>query len=191
MAKYAKIKNFDIANGEGIGVSIYFSGCDANPKCKGCFNSELWEFNKGDNFTVNVMYNKLFELLKNPHIDHLSILGGEPLALNNIRYQFNKDGRRVREMSNVSQLVWLTRILFPDKKIWLWTHYTWEELMSNTNRHFELIRLRVIPYIDVLVDGRFEEEHKDLSLKWCGSSNQRVIDVKKSIKNNKIELYKE
>lgn len=189
MARYSKIKNFDIANGEGLGVSIYFSGCDATPKCKGCFNSELWKFDKGNNFTVNVMYNELFELLKNPHIDHLSILGGEPLALNNISYQFNKDGSRIREMSNVTQLVLLTKNLFPDKKIWLWTHYTWGELMNNTDRHFELIRAHIIPYLDVLVDGRFEEEHKDLKLKWCGSSNQRVIDVKKSLIQNKIVTY--
>lgn len=169
MANYVKIKNFDVANGSGIGVSIFFAGCDKEPKCKGCFNSEAWSFDMGYPFTEEVRY-KVFELLDNPHINHLSILGGEPLANENV--------------SDVSYLCHKVKVAFPNKKVWVWTHYTWEELMKDKLNYY------VLKDIDVLVDGEFVEEQKDLTLPWCGSRNQRVIDVQKSLRENKVVLYK-
>lgn len=168
MAKYMKIKNFDIANGEGIGISIFFSGCDKEPKCKGCFNSESWSFDAGKPFTKEVRW-ELLNLLDNPHISHLSILGGEPLAKNNI--------------DDVSYLCHKVKSVFPNKKIWVWTHYTWEELMNDELNYY------LLKDIDVLVDGQYIEDQRDLTLKWRGSRNQRVINVQQSLKQNKVILY--
>ena len=188
MSNYLKIKNYDIANGDGIGVSIFFSGCDKEPKCKGCFNSEAWPFEVGKKFNQDTI-EYILELLNNSHINHLSILGGEPLADKN-------------EL-DVLTLVKKVKEHFPNKKIWLWTWRSFESLLiSQYNmkivgidefNHPEIIESRspheILKYIDVLVDGPFIEEEKDLKLKWKGSKNQRVIDVKKSLEKNKIELF--
>ena len=169
MANYIKIKNFDIANGSGIGVSIFFAGCDMEPKCHGCFNSEAWSFDAGELFTNDTL-NEVLKLVSNSHISHLSILGGEPLAEANI--------------PAVSKLCNKVKTYYSDKKIWLWTHYKWESLIEN-----EFIRVFILPYIDILVDGEFIEKEKDLTLPWCGSRNQRVVDVKESLKQSKVVLY--
>lgn len=163
MAKYIKIKNFDIANGEGIGVSIFFSGCDRKEKCKDCFNSSAWDFNAGQDFSQAAI-DEILTLLSNPHINHLSILGGEPLAKQNI--------------DSVKKLVKTAKEHFPNKKIWLWT---WRDFSSITDDN-------LLKYIDVLVDGPFIKELKNLNLKYCGSSNQRVINVQKSLEEKKIIL---
>lgn len=168
MANIAKIKQWDIANGEGIGVSVYFSGCDKEPKCKGCFNSEIWDFNAGEPFTKDT-YKQIFEMLKNPHVNHLAILGGEPLARENF--------------GAVRALCVMVKNYFPDKKVWLWTHYRWEQM----GEMLDLIH----GLVDVLIDGEYIEEQRDLTLKWRGSSNQRVIDVAKSLEQEKIVLYKD
>lgn len=168
MANYLKIDDFDIANGVGIGVSIFFAGCDMNPKCKGCFNKEAWDFNVGKPFTQEVRW-EVLDLMDNPNISHLSILGGEPLAKNNI--------------TSVSILCHKAKVAFPDKKVWVWTHYTWEELMKD-DLNFYLLK-----DIDILVDGEFIEEQKDLTLPFRGSKNQRLIDVQKSLEENKTVLY--
>lgn len=168
MANYVKIKNFDVANGEGLGVTVYFAGCDMNPKCKGCFNCEAWDFNAGEPFTQEVRW-KVLDLLDNPYVNHLSVLGGEPLAAENI--------------TTVGYLCHKAKVAFPDKKVWVWTHYTWEELMKDKHSFYFL------KDIDILVDGEFIEEQKDLTLKWRGSRNQRVIDVQESLKQDKIVLY--
>lgn len=158
----------DIANGDGIGVAVFFSGCDANPKCKECFNSDIWDENCGQPYTTSVKW-KILKMLDNPHIDHLSILGGDPMTDYNIQA--------------VGGLVRAVKEIHPDKKIWLWTWRMFEQLKIDKDRKI------ILPYIDILVDGRFIEAEKDLSLPYCGSRNQRVIDVQKTLINGEIVLY--
>jgi anaerobic ribonucleoside-triphosphate reductase activating protein len=170
MCNYAKIKNWDVANGEGLGVSVYFSGCDKEPKCKGCFNSEIWDYDVGQPFTKDTTY-EVLDMVKNPHINHLSILGGEPLAAKNI--------------SKVSYLCQKVKTYYADKKVWLWTHYKWEDLIKEP-----FILHYVLPYVDVLVDGEYIESKRDLRLKWRGSYNQRVIDVPLSLKHKVVVSHR-
>lgn len=170
MSNYSKIKTFDIANGKGIRTSIFFSGCEHY--CKNCFNSELWDFNVGQSFTKEVYESKIKPTM-NEHITGISILGGEPLHPNNITATFN--------------LVKWFKEDFPKKTIWLWSGYTWEELTSKSNSNYK-INIGILNNIDVLVDGKYVDELRDISLKWCGSSNQRVINIQDSLKENKIVL---
>lgn len=171
MSNYSKIKTFDIANGKGIRTSIFFSGCEHY--CKNCFNSELWDFNVGQSFTKEVYESKIKPTM-NEHITGISILGGEPLHPNNITATFN--------------LVKWFKEDFPKKTIWLWSGYTWEELTSKSNSNYK-INIGILNNIDVLVDGKYVDELRDISLKWCGSTNQRVINIQESLKENKIVLY--
>lgn len=179
MSNYMKIKNFDIADGEGIGVSIFLSGCSIH--CKGCFNKEAWDFNAGQPFTYETL-GYLMELCGNEHISHLSILGGDGFAPQNIAttYMICKEFKK----------------RYPNKKIWCWTGYNYEYLLSEEYQlslpmldYIDDIAFLTLQLIDVLVDGRFIEEQKDLSLKWCGSTNQRVIDVQKTIDECEVVLY--
>ena len=161
--RYNKIRKMDISNGPGVRVSIFVQGCSFN--CKNCFNPETHDFNKGEEFTYDTI-NKLLELSDKEYINGLSILGGEPL------HEFNILG--------TIKLAKAFKEKFPNKTIWVWTGFLFENVINKD----------IFKYIDVLVDGRFEEEHKDIRLKYCGSTNQRVIDVKQSIEQNKIVLYK-
>ena len=161
--RYNKIRKMDISNGPGVRVSIFVQGCSFN--CKNCFNPETHDFNKGKEFTYDTI-NKLLELSDKEYINGLSILGGEPL------HEFNILG--------TIKLAKAFKEKFPDKTIWVWTGFLFENVINKD----------IFKYINVLVDGRFEEEHKDIRLKYCGSTNQRVIDVKQSIEQNKIVLYK-
>ncbi len=179
MSNYAKIKRFDITNGCGIKTSIFFSGCEHY--CKNCFNQELWDFGVGKPFNRKV-YEQEIKPTINEHIAGLSILGGEPFHPINLY--------------SVYLLTSWFKSDFPDKNIWIWTGYTFEELQSK--EYMELQSKadylngtsdKILRNIDVLVDGRFVEEQKDLTLKWCGSKNQRVIDVQKSLKDRKVVLY--
>ena len=149
---YAGIYTADVANGLGWRVSLFVSGCTLH--CKGCFNPEAWDFKFGKPFTMTTQ-NKILELLKPDHIKGLSILGGNPTEPQNER-ELIPFIKRVKEY-------------YPDKDIWLWTGHTLEELKA---RDDELIKL-----CDVVVDGRFEEEKKDASLAFRGSSNQRIINM--------------
>jgi anaerobic ribonucleoside-triphosphate reductase activating protein len=153
---YSVIRPYDIANGPGIRVSLFVSGCRNH--CKGCFNPETWDFNYGQEFTWETLH-EIEELLKSPHIAGLSILGGDPFEAENREW--------------VETLCAYVKHNCPGKDIWVWTGY---DFLTDG-----LIDLPVMKYINVLVDGRFEEDLKDLRLKWRGSSNQRVIDVKKSV----------
>ena len=162
MANYGNIKYCDIANGIGIRTSVFISGCTHH--CKNCFNPETHDFNKGEEFTYSTI-NKILELSNKDYIKGLSILGGEPL------HEFNILG--------TIRLAKAFKEKFPNKTIWVWTGFLFENVINKD----------IFKYIDVLVDGRFEEENKDIRLKYCGSTNQRVIDVQKSIKENKIYLY--
>ena len=161
--KYNRIRKTDISNGPGIRVSIFMQGCVFH--CKGCFNQETWDFSQGNEFTKETIEN-IINLANMPHIRGLSILGGEPLHPKNI------DG--------TTQLAKIFKEKYPDKTIWLWTGFTFDK---------DINQEEILNYIDVLIDGQFKEELHNPLLKWRGSSNQRVIDVKESLKNKKVILY--
>lgn len=153
---YAAIKKTDIANGPGVRVSLFVSGCRRH--CKGCFNSETWNFNYGNLFGKSTM-NEILEALDKEYIEGFSILGGEPFENENKETVYNVI-RTVKEK-------------FPQKTIWCYSGFCFEELAESSRNILELI--------DVLVDGPFVEEKKNLRLKFRGSENQRIIDVKKSL----------
>lgn len=172
MSNIAKIKTYDIANGKGIRTSIFFSGC--THACKGCFNQELWDFNVGEQFNREFYETKIKPTI-NEHIDGISILGGEPFHPDNVEA--------------TSDLIdWFLQD-FPDKTIWVWSGYTWEELMYRCRTEESDDLNWLLCSIDILVDGRFIEEERDLSLLWRGSKSQRVIDVQKSLEQNEVVLY--
>lgn len=162
---YNKIRKMDISNGPGVRVSIFFQGCHFH--CDGCFNSDTWDFNGGKEFN-EITINHILELCDSDVISGLSILGGEPLHPVNI--------------SGTVKLCKSFKEKYPNKTIWLWSGYLFEEYIKDKE---------IINYLDVLVDGRFEIEKYDSTLKYKGSSNQRVIDVKKTIKNHKIIIFNE
>lgn len=159
--RYNKIRQMDISNGPGVRVSIFMQGCAFN--CKNCFNPETHDF-KGGKELDDKSINKLIDLSNHEYISGLSILGGEPLHPKNI------DG--------TTKLAKIYKETYPDKNIWVWTGYKFDDEILKDKEIFK--------YIDVLVDGQFEEELYSPILKWKGSSNQRVIDVKKSLKQNEI-----
>lgn len=173
---YATIKWTDIANGEGVRISLFVSGCTHH--CKNCFNQVAWDFSYGNVFDEETQA-RIFEGLKSGYIAGLSLLGGEPLEPQNQEalYPFVK---RVRER-------------FPNKTIWCYTGFVLDEktgVLTNVAKN-TLYTQRLISLFDVLVDGPFVEELKDIRLKFRGSSNQRVIDVKKTLASNQVVLYLE
>ena len=180
--RYAQIRSMDISNGEGVGVSLFVQGCPFH--CKNCFNSETWDFNGGKEWTEKTK-NKFMELIDRPYIRRISILGGEPLAEQNL--------------DEVLSLIKEIRISYPEKTIWLYTGYNFDLLNSKYNEYKYtsfaanadewLTRWEIISNVDVLVDGEYIDEQKDLTLKWQGSKNQHVIDVKQSLAQNKMVLY--
>ena len=167
--KYAKIKKCDVSNGPGVRVSLFVSGC--NRHCKGCFNEEAWDFEYGDDFT-NKEIDEIINFLEPSYISGLSILGGEPLEL------INQKG--------ILPLLQKVREVYKDKKtIWLYTGYTYEDILKMPNQEIK----EILKLIDVLVDGEFKEDLKDPLLYFRGSSNQRIIDVKQTLKNKKVILH--
>lgn len=162
--KFIRIKDNDIANGVGITMSLWTQGCPHH--CKGCFNTETWDFNKGKEFTELDLKYIFDNINKNDIHRDLSILGGEPLCPQNIEGVINV----CKEFKKI----------YPNKKIYIWTGYTLEE--------FNDTQKSILKYIDVIVDGKFIEEKRNLSLKLRGSENQRVINVKETLKNKKIIL---
>lgn len=154
--RYASIRNFDISNGAGCGVALFVQGCHFH--CKNCFNQSTWDFSGGKEFTAKIK-NQLYSLLENPHITRLSVLGGEPLAKENIE--------------TVKSIIkdWAGK-----KEIWVYTGYIYEVISDK----------ELLNYVDFLVDGQYEDELRDLNLAFRGSSNQRVIDVKNSLAENKV-----
>ena len=172
---YGEIKKNDIANGEGVRTSLFVSGCRHH--CKNCFNEETWDFAFGKPFTEETV----MEILKScePYwINGLSLLGGEP---------FEPENQKV-----LLPFLLMFKEKFPNKDIWCYTGFTLEEILGcKKSRASTDISKEMLALIDILVDGRFEEEKKDITLKFRGSSNQRIIDIKQSIKNNKIILYLE
>jgi anaerobic ribonucleoside-triphosphate reductase activating protein len=163
---YAELRRCDVANGPGVRVSLFVSGCHHH--CQGCFNEVAWNPKYGQPYTNKTKAN-ILKYMDNSFISGLSILGGEPLESYNI--------------SSVSELILEVGDRFPDKDIWLYTGYRYEELISNVYLYYDILH-----NIDVLVDGKFIESLKDLNLKFRGSSNQRIIDMKKTIECGQIEL---
>lgn len=162
---YHKIEKTSIANGTGIRVVLWVSGCSLH--CRGCHNPETWNVNSGKLFDEEAKQ-ELFEALDKPYIQGITFSGGHPLEPEN-----------VEEVTNLAREI---KEKFPTKDIWLYTGYTLEEI------YYKEIG-RILLYIDVLVDGEYIEGQRDLTLKWRGSRNQRVIDIQKTFKENKIVLY--
>lgn len=159
---YIKITKTDISNGIGVGVVLWVSGCRCY--CKNCHNQLTWSFGAGVPFTDDTMQ-ELLEALNKPYISRITYSGGHPLDPQNV--------------DMVTQIARTVRQQFPNKLQWLYTGYRWEDVK----------KLEVIQYLDVLVDGRYEETQRDISLAFCGSRNQRVINVQESIKQGMIILY--
>lgn len=213
--RYASIRNLDISNGEGVGVSLFVQGCDRH--CFNCFNSETWDFNGGKEWTEETK-NKLMELIDRPYIGRISILGGEPLAEQNLdevlslikeireKYPISQNPNsenigksRVLEDENSKEI----RISFPEKSIWLYTGFQWNYIMNyqpvetddfdyieeSYNDRLMEKRKQIISLCNVVVDGEYIDEQKDLTLAYRGSKNQHVIDVKQSLAQNKMVLY--
>ena len=183
--RYSSMRNLDISNGEGVGVSLFIQGCPFH--CFNCFNSETWDFNGGKEWTEEVK-DKFLKLIDRPYIKRVSFLGGECLAEQNL--------------DEVLSLIQEIRISYPEKTIWLYTGFEWDDIMCSfvglQADHVVLSekdikvwekRREIISNVDVLVDGEYIDEQKDLTLKWRGSKNQHVIDVKQSLAQNKMILY--
>ena len=173
---YASIRNLDISNGEGVGVALFVQGC--NFHCYNCFNTETWDFNGGKEWTQEVE-DKLIELANKPYIKRLSILGGEPLADENL------DG--------VLHLVDRFRLLFPNKSIWIYSGFRWSEIFNDgvylTKECAGWKRREIIKQCTVMVDGRYIDSQRNPQAKWRGSDNQRVISIPESLKQGKVVLY--
>lgn len=157
---YATIKPLDIANGLGLRVSLFVSGCRNH--CKGCFNPETWRFDYGEKFTKKVE-DEIISKLSVDFIDGLSLLGGDPFEPENVKA--------------LLPFVKRVKALLPSKTIWCYTGYTYESICHRQNGNAELLK-----YIDVLVDGKFVEEQKDINCRFCGSKNQRLL----KLENGKI-----
>lgn len=158
----AKIRKFDVSNGPGIRTTLFVSGCTNN--CEGCFNRELQDFNYGDKWTKE-KEDEFLSFVKNENVVGVNILGGEPMDQIKDKDLHNLL-KRIKEETN--------------KSIWLWSGYIYEDIVSDSNKN------EILTYVDVLIDGRFQLDKRNISLKYRGSSNQRVIDVAKSKKHNKV-----
>lgn len=163
--RYNKIRKMDISNGPGVRVSIFMQGCCFN--CKNCFNPETHDFNGGKEFNQQII-DRVLELSDKDFIEGLSILGGEPMHPKNIE--------------GTGELAKAFKERYPNKTVWVWTGFLFDRDLKDKE---------ALKYIDVLVDGQFEEDKYSPVLKWKGSSNQRVIDVQKSLKGNKIVLFED
>lgn len=163
--RYNKIRKMDIADGPGVRVSIFTQGCSFN--CKNCFNQETHDFNGGKEFNDETL-NHILDLCNNEHIEGLSILGGEPMHPQNIE--------------GTTKLAKAFKEKYPNKSLWAWSGYSFDNDLKDKE---------VAKYLDVIVDGRYEDDLRNPKLKWKGSENQRVIDVQKSLADSKIVLFKD
>ena len=171
---YCGIKKCDIANGIGVRVTLFVSGCTHH--CKGCFQPETWDFEYGDKFTEETE-NELFEALGPDYIHGITLLGGEPF-----------------EPENQRELVGFIKRLkerFPKKNVWCYTGYLLDEELLKPSRARCEVTDEMLSYIDVLVDGEFQIDKKNISLQFCGSENQRIIDVKATLKQGEIVLWED
>ncbi len=168
--KYAQLRAMDVANGEGIRVSLFVSGCTHN--CKGCFNKEYQNFSYGEEMNYDVS-NKILSLIEKKQYRGLSLLGGEPFQNTQIVEYLIPIRNYIDSYNNSKE-----NKSFKKKDIWIYSGYTFEEILADEDK------LKLLKIADVLIDGLFVEKLLDLKLKFRGSSNQRILDVKKSLKNN-------
>lgn len=176
---YEKIDKCSVSNGTGVRTVLWVSGCDIH--CRNCQNPQTWDFNSGIPFTEDTMQEILYELTK-PYIKGLTLSGGHPLAPQNL--------------TEVYKIVKRVKMVFPDKDIWIYTGYTWEQIieMDKSYEDYEVNSpspLDVAKLCDVLVDGAYIDELRDISLQFRGSSNQRIIDVQKTLEKNEVVLWQE
>ena len=171
---YAEIKYCDIANGVGVRTSLFVSGC--THRCKGCFNEVAWDFGYGREFDEKIQ-EQIMQSLKPSYIEGLTLLGGEPFEPSNQRglLEFLKEVKKV----------------YPNKTIWCYTGYTLEKDLLNEAKARCEVTDEMLGLIDVLVDGEFVEDLYDISLRFRGSSNQRIIDLKTTLKDGKVVLWTE
>ncbi len=171
---YGEIKNCDIANGVGVRVTLFVSGC--TNKCWGCFQPQTWDFEYGQPFTAETE-DELMRLLRPAYIKGLTLLGGEP---------FEPDNQRA-----LLPFIKRVRSELPEKDIWVFSGFTYEELNTPGAHPSCEVTAEMLSLIDILVDGRYEEELKNISLKFRGSSNQRIIDLKKTRESGEVVLWDE
>ena len=164
---YGNIKNYDIANGAGVRVTLFVSGCTNH--CKGCFQPETWDFNYGRPFTDETE-EELLNMLKPAYIRGLTVLGGEP---------FEPDNQRV-----LLPFIRRVRKMYPSKDIWMFSGFTYEELKTEGSHPRCECTDELLTLTDILIDGRFVEEKKNISLQFRGSENQRILDMKKTLAAN-------
>ena len=171
---YSEIKKYDIADGPGVRVALFVSGCTHH--CKGCFNEMTWDFRYGKEFGEGTIV-EIVEALKKPYIAGLTLLGGEPMEY------VNQQG--------LLPLLRRAKDEYPDKTIWCYTGYLFDkDILENfTDKYPET--QEILSYLDVIVDGEFIESQKDISLRFRGSSNQRIIDVQKSLQTGNIILWED
>ena len=171
---YSAIKKSDIANGEGIRTSLFVSGC--RNKCKNCFNPETWSFTYGEPFDETVAED-ILKTFRSPFVSGLTVLGGEPMEPENQRALLPF----IREFKH----------RYPDKTLWLYTGNLYEELTAGVGNHPKCIEVteELLSYVDILVDGRFEEEKKSLGIRFRGSTNQRIIDMNKTRERGEVTIW--
>lgn len=165
--RYNVIRSLDISNGLGVGIALFVQGCPF--RCTGCFNPETWDFKGGLDFNEQARAS-LFKAIEPSYIERFSLLGGEPLVHKN-RFE-------------IACLIQSIKVIRPDIKIWVYTGYTLEALLEDPGPYL----VYILENIDVLVDGQFIQEQKDITLPFCGSRNQRVIDIQKTLKEREIVL---
>lgn len=170
---YATIKNCDIANGPGVRVSLFVSGCTHH--CKGCFNEVAWDFDYGQPFTSETIQT-ILDMMKPSYIKGLTLLGGEPFEPQN--------------QGPIVELLRQVKKTYPDKSIWAFSGYLFEKITSRTLGDWAVTR-EFLSSLDVLVDGPFVEEKKNLALRFRGSENQRLIDVPATLASGKIVLWED
>ena len=192
--RYASIREMDISNGEGVGVALFVQGCPFNPHCYNCFNPDTWDFNGGKEWTPEIK-DKFLELINRPYIKRVSILGGEPLADENLDDIFDLISEIKRRFSD-TKTIWLytgytlklskLNYIDPTDNYKTKQDYNFYTTEQNKNIVSNFLRSEVIEKVDVVVDGRYIDSQRDISLKWRGSSNQRVISVQESLKQGKV-----
>lgn len=171
---YAEIKNCDIANGPGVRVSLFVSGC--THRCKGCFNQIAWDFHYGEEFTQDTI-DRILRLMAPEYIRGLTLLGGEPFEPEN--------------QGAVVSLLRQVKKAYPEKSIWAFSGYLFDrDILSGRLGPWEVTR-EYLGYLDVIVDGPFVEERKNLALRFRGSDNQRLIDVQKSLETGAVVLWQD
>jgi anaerobic ribonucleoside-triphosphate reductase activating protein len=174
---YASIRSLDISNGEGVGIALFVQGCHFH--CFGCFNQDTWDFYGGKEWSENIE-SKFLDLANRDYIKRVSFLGGEPLATENLDTLLHLVNR-IRKLCDHT------------KTIWLYSGYTWEHIFPSvpqqTLEQEEITRQLIVSQCDILVDGQYVDSLRDMNLRFKGSSNQRIIDIQKSIKEGTVVLW--